>query len=287
MPRRPYVHLAGDLSYWPLGFVPQPAHMRRLDQFSSELVDGEGGGTWAPEEPIILGPCGGTPSISLTTSGSVLSGDIETGADNDLGDETETPGLILQGGAVPAFESSRTRTIVVGFTNAIASTDFSAARSLQDFYAVDPVTLASSQLYSPVATDTLAVPLPIRAQHRGATISQVDFQFRIDTLYSSLPTLGFGLPTFRVVRNTGFTLAPLHSNAGGYDANGYLPDPAASLAAFVNGGKVRTVSYVPNQNNTNIDSGSSWFLAQFVSLPVSLLIGCVVYLTGIADYRQE
>src|SRR4051812_16622967 len=99
MGRRPYVHLAGDLSGWPKGFVPTPSHLRALDQYSSELVNGDEGGTWAPSAPIVLGAYA-SPSLTLDTA-SVFSGDVKTVSGNSRGDELDTPGLVLQNGQPP------------------------------------------------------------------------------------------------------------------------------------------------------------------------------------------
>lgn len=287
MSRRPYVHLAGEKSFWPLGFAPQPSHLRALDQFSSELVNGEDGGEWAPTSPIVLGPSGPSPNIELTTSGSVLSGDVETVAGNELGTEIETPGLILQSGAFPTFQTARTRDIVIPMSQGVVSRDYSASGPEYDLLGIDPETGAYRTRYTPGTSITITMPLPVRAQHRGATIASVDFLFRIDTNFRTLPSAGAGLPQFRVARSTAFTLAALHTNAGGYDSNGWLPDPAASLAAFVNAGNVRTVTYTPDQYNTSLDPGASWFMAQVRDLPYAQWIAVVVHLTAIADYRQE
>ena len=114
--RRPYIHLAGDLSGYPKGFVPSHAWGRRLDQFSSELVNGDEGGEYAPTSPLVIGPHG-TPTIDLTSVGSVLSGDVETVKGNRLDDSIDsTPGLVLLAGAVPALAATASRIVTVPFT---------------------------------------------------------------------------------------------------------------------------------------------------------------------------
>lgn len=284
MSRRPYVHLAGDVWGCPLGFAPQVSHLRALDQYASELVDGEGGGTWAPEEPIVLGPWA-NPGVSLTTVGSVLSGDVETVDDNDLGVEGGKPGLVLQSGAVPAFQTPRARIVTVPFTNCVEAetTLYPDARVL-----VDPLTCGATLRSSMSNARILSVPLPIRAQHRGATIAQVDFRF----IVAGPPTSPGVNIRVRVARVMGDTLASLHtSSSGAYDGNGWLEDMPATTFDYTNNGQVRTLSFVPDQNHTNLDPGSSWFLVQ--ARPSSNMglgscfLSATVFLTNITDYRQE
>lgn len=289
MPRRPYVYLGG---VWPFGFAPQPAHFRKLDQFSSELVNGEDGGTWEPEEPIILGPFGGAPAatVALTTSGSILSGNVETVLGNEDGDEVNQPGLVLQSGAVPTFQSARSRIVTVGFTNAFYS-ESGTAQNVEPYF-VERQTLAGVLGGSgPAASRMHTVVVPIRGQHRGATIAQVDFRIIVAaSSQATLPVTG-NAARFRIAKVVGDTTVFLHDNTSGYDANGWLIDPAATAAAWHNNGQVRTIPFVPNQNHTNIDPSTSWFMVQmrpaFGMAVGTMLLSATITLTGIADYRQE
>lgn len=296
MSRRPYIHLAGDLSGWPLGTVPTPGMMRRLDQFSSELVNGNEGGTWSPTSPLVIGPHSYDeetyPTITVG-DGSELSGDIETVAGNSQGNElfpTYTPGLVLQGGANPTFESNRSRTIVVGFTNFVEF-DSNAATNCARMV-LDERTLGCKAISTFNSARVVAVPLPIKAQHRGATISQVDFRVIVYGIHTALPST---MMRFRISRMTGATTDALHSAGGGYDAAGYLVDPAATVSDFMNSNQPRTLSYVPDQNNTNLDPDTSWFYLEARAHSTGFeanqglwltFVSATVHLTGISSLRE-
>ncbi len=286
MARRPYVHLAGDLSGWPQGFTPTPAHLRNLDQFSSELVNGDEGGSYAPTSPIVVGPWG-TPTVTLSTAGSVLSGDIETAAGNGRDATLDVlPGLILQSSAVPTFQSSRTKSVVVGFS-AFMETDSLAATNEPKFE-VDPVTLGAKALAISNAR-MVSVPLPIRAQHRGSTIASVDFRVIVAGRHTALPGV---MMRFRVLKVTGNTAAALHTVIGDYDANGWYVDPAATVALFTNNGQPRTLTYTPDQNHTSLDPTNAFWMVQARMSDAAAQIGSIflsatVHLTTIADFRQE
>jgi hypothetical protein len=283
MARRPYVHLAGDLSGWPKGFVPTPAFLRNLDQFSSELVNGDEGGTYEPTDPIVLGPYG-TPAITLSTVGSVLSGDIETVVGNSRDESLDAiSGLVLQSSALPTFQTARTRSVVVGFTNFMEVQ--SLAVLLEPRFDVDPLTLGARSIVSADSSRMVCVPLPLRAQHRGSTISSVDFRFIIANPQTALPAV---MPRFRVLAVSADTAAALHTVVGDYDANGWYTDPTATVATFTNNGQVRTLTYTPDQNHTSIDPSNTFFMAQVRMTTLgAIIISATVNLTAIADYRQE
>lgn len=279
--RRPFAHLAGNLSGWPKGTVPTPAILRRLDQYSSELVNGDEGGTWAPESPIVLGATA-TPGVTLGSASSILQGDIETVRGNSRGTELDAVvGLVLTGGAVPVFEASRTRSVVVPVCA------HSAMQALLGFeFSFNPTIGCAESLNG---QGTILLALPIRAQHRGATISTVDFRYSIvDPAASS----GWGVtPSFYVFRCTSTAYEPLHNNTGGYGASGQLPDQAANASDYFNNGQPRTLTYTPNQNNTNLDPSTNAF---FVAVDASgatpagtLLHSVTVNLTSIASMQQE
>lgn len=280
MARRPYVHLAGDLSGWPKGFVPTPAALRSLDQYSSELVNGDEGGTWAPTSPIVIGPRG-TPTITLSTVGSVLSGNIETVEGNGLDTSLDAkPGLVIQGGGAPPFQTTRTRTVTVGFTCFQEVQLWNSGDGSTSHFAVDPVTLGvknTAQLFWPNAP-YVSVVLPLRAQHRGATISSVVFHTQLNTRVTALPAQ---MPRFRVLRVTGNVGASLL-------AAGWYTDTAATVAAYNDGGKVRSITLTPDQNHTSLDPATHQFLVQVQPTTIGLsVLSATFHLTSIADMRQE
>lgn len=301
MPHRKYVHLAGNLSGWPLGFVPSPATLRNLDQHSSELVNGDDGGTYSPETPIVIGPYG-VPTVNLSNAGSLLSGDVETVKGNRLDTSCEpTPGLVLLGGAVPALSAGVLRSVAVPFTSWDESRVVAGVPLIylldgeMNFYALDPVTLSMTalsgmDLFTVGNTVVVTVPLPQRAMHRAATIERIDVRFRVNGQQRVLPAT---LPSIRVLRVRPVPDAQfaLHTAAGGYDANGWLVDTAATVAAYTFGGEPRTLSYIPDQYNTAIDPTQEFYLLQMRGSTApwvgSSWLSATVSLSGIVDMRQE
>lgn len=291
MARRPYVHLVGDLSGWPSTFVPTPATFRNLDQFSSELVNGDDGGTWAPVDPIVVGRFG-TPTITLGTSGSVLSGDIETVRGNANGSGVDPlPGLILQSAAVPVFQTPRTRSIVVPFTGVIEANSNAALNEPR--WEVDPVSLGARWIATNSTNGSIiaTVPLPIRGQHSGATIDTIDFRFAVGGQRAVLPSV---MPRVRAIMVSGDTIAPLHTvSVGDYDSNGWYVDPAATAADYYDNGQTRTLTYTPDQNHTALDPSTAFWALQFrnetagVQPVPNVFFSATIHLSGIADYRQE
>lgn len=293
MARRPFVHLAGNLSGWPLGFVPTPAFLRNLDQYSSELVNGDDGGEWSPSDPIVIGPHG-TPTVTLDTAGSVLLGDVETVKGNRLDAVLDArPGLVLQGGAVPELAAPLTRTVVIPFTSWIEGrlTTYPLVIGF-NLYALDPVTLGAQadpvmDVYTVADTVILSIPFQTRAQHRNATIDSVDVRVLIAGQFRTVPAQAMKV---RVVRVRGNTQVALHSSAGGYDANGWYVDTAATVAAFTGNGEPRLLSYIPNQNNTAINPTTDYFMLQVRGASVfanCTWLSATVTISAIADFRQE
>lgn len=300
MSRQRPIYLADKVSGWPKGFVPTPAILRNLDQYSSELVNGEDGGEWAPASPIVIGPYG-TPTITLGNASCVLSGDVETVKGNRLDASIDTPGLVLQGGAVPVLEAPITRDIVVPFTSAF----YASATSTDGFnefahdlapYAVDPLLCGMRGLkYIDDAgagnSTVLTVPLPVRAQHRGATIGSVDFYFLIGGQFTAVPSTALGVRVGRVYSQFGSAFFdPLHTYpVGNYDGDGWLLDTAATLADFVANGEPRALSYVPDQFNTNLDPSTYSYCLQVHGASKwrdCVWLPAIVHLSNIVDMRQ-
>lgn len=293
--RRPYIYLAGDLSGWPKGTVPTPPILRNFDQYSSELVNGEDGGAWAPTDPIVVGQAMAAGADMTLGGTSLIEGDVETVKGNTLGNEDYAPGLVLLDDARPTFQTARTRTVVVplGFFHEL-NTEWSPMAG-DPTHMLDPTTLGAmtvaTSTVGSVPASILTVALPFRAQHRGATIFQVDFRFVIAGPRTALPT---SLPKFRVARCSGPTIAALHtSSVSPYDANGWYVDQAATVADFYLNGKTRIITYLPDQFNTAIDPGTYAYIAQVqVEQPMGdgigdLWLSATVALTNIADMGEE
>lgn len=272
-----------------------PRHLRDLDQFSSELVNGEEGGSWSPTSPIVIGHALGdsvTSEITLSTAGSLLSGDIDTVKGNDGYGSGYLPGVVLEGGALPVFESVRSRivTVPLGF---FAEAGTAPSAGYPAGHELDPLTLGArtNADYPLLSITMLTVPLPLRAQHRGATIASVEFRYVIPNQRSALPATK---PRFRVVSAIGETYANLNGGGvGAYDANGWYVDQAANAAAYHDNGRTRSAIYVPNVANTNLDPSSRSYSLQILDeTPSAIAVGnlflsATVTLTNIANMQQE
>jgi len=216
-------------------------------------------------------------------------------------------GLVMTSGLGPAFATPRSRLIHVPFTNFSETNSFGLNGSAAWNYAFvfDPTTFAlrANYVWRPGggggggATPPLVVvtvPLPIRAQHRAATISSLTFRYRI---VRNPISLGAARKTrIRLVKVVADTVLPLHTNAGGYDADGWLIDPAANAAAYYANGKVKVLTYVPDQNHTNVDPSTGFYALQFMNDDIDNIpkggtgnefYSAQVSITNIADMRQE
>lgn len=292
--RQPFIHFVGNLSGWPKGTVPTPRMLRNFDQYSSELINGEEGGTYAPEDPIVVGnamPGANEADITFNAAGCLLDGDVETVKGNSTGDRAYEPGLILEPGAYPDLEVALERTVVVPFGFFLESGAQNSGPN--QCHEVDPITFGARTI-SPgydlvVGPPVLTVPLPFNARHRGATIDQVDFRFALAGQRSSIPA---NKPKFRIIRAAVGTVNLMHTAVAPYDASGWYVDNAASVSAYVNANKTRIISYVPNLNNTDIDPASYMYFAQITTEILTVGVGdlwlsATVHLSAINDMRQE
>lgn len=292
--RQPFAHFVGNLSGWPKGTVPTPPILRNLDQYSSELVNGEDGGTYAPEDAIVVGnamPGAADTDITFNAAGCLLSGVVETVKGNNTGDKDYEPGLILEPGAYPELLVPVTRTIVVPLGFFVES----GVQNSSPVYChdIDPVTLGARTInpgFDLVSgPPVLTVALPFKARHRGATITKVEFRFALAGQRSVVPA---NKPKFRVARATASAISTMHTNVAPYDASGWYTDTAASVAAYVNANKTRTITYTPNQNNTDIDPATYAYFVQVTTEALTvgggdLWLSATVFLSSISSLKQE
>jgi hypothetical protein len=291
MARRGYAFYGGDLSGWPKGMVPTPPILRNLDQYSSELVNGEDGGTWAPADPIVIGSAV-APAVAFSNSSSLLSGDVETVKGNSAHDNYGRTGLVLGGNANPVLQSARTRVVVVHF--AMGQDVRSGATGMPREYVLDPVTFGMKVARAGAGTNVLMVPVPLRAQHAGSTITQVQFRYKIGVERTSLPVTA-DMPRFRISKlpNSSSAGGPLQSSTSTpYDSLGFYVDQAATVADYFNNGNTRTATYACNQNNV-VDSNGSYWVVEAKDEGIATGVAGNVYLTATitlttpADFRPE
>ena len=285
MSRPPFVFFDG---HWPLSTTPSPQRFRNLDQHASELVNGEDGGEWNPASPIVLGPYT-TPNLTLNTAGSVFSGDIETVKGNGRGDGLDKAGLVLLSNEHPTFQTPRERTVVVGFVAWSEATSLAVTNNPS--FELDPVRFCARAIKASNSV-ICTVPLPLRAQHRGATLSSVDFRYAIEGARTALPP---SMPRFRVIKISGDTIVSLHTAAGAYDANGWYVDQAATPGDYYNNNQTRIATFTPDQNHTNLDPTNATWAVQWRNegggiAPAgvgNLFMSATLHLTNIVDMRQE
>ena len=282
MSRRGYVSLTGK---WPPGFVPTPKILRDLDQHSSELVNGEDGGSWSPESPIVLGS-GIMPALKLSTAGSAWTGDVETVAGNSSSEVGG--GLQLLGTTVPSFQTARTRVIIVGlqtWTELIGSSITESFRSFSiDTALFGPNSVGNSQ------SSIVHVPLALREAHNGANITQARVYYRVGKYHATLPASANKI-SCRLVRMTASTTQQMHTNALGYDANGWVYDTETNADLYFNGSKARYLDYIPDQFQT-VDPATYAYALQIrdsgpSGLSNNVFLSAEIYLGAIADMRPE
>lgn len=287
MTRRRHAFHAGK---FPVGTVPTPGLLKRLDKYSSEMINGDEGGTYAPASPIVFGPGSVLlPALTFTQASSEFTGDIETVKGNSKAAEAESepPGIFLRAGVFPEFESARTRAPVVPFSSWAEGL---AALDDVPFYVLDPVFFGARAIVTNLAPRPAAVAVPFRAAHHGATITSVTFRFVVTNRRAALPATQ---PGFRVLRqSTGSGLQPLLSAGGGADANGWKYSTAANAAVYWNNGKVQDVEYACDQNNV-VDAGAYAYMVQFIDEVDTggphgnVYLSATFNITNLTHYRPE
>lgn len=272
--RPPFVNVTGS---WPKGTVPTGPKLHKLDQHSSELVNGDEGGTWTPRTPIVIGfkpRVGDTNARLYVAADSLISGDIETVKGNrrqprqvgaSVGIEAYEPGTP----AAPVFETPRSRTIDVAFTCWTESTEIAGngdPHASEALFAFDPVLMCPRSVMGTVdkRSDNVGVfPLPLRGNHHGARIASVTFYFQIGSRPTALPAQK---PHFRIVRYEAAdgSAVKMHSFGGAYDSVGWLVDPSANVSTYFDDGNVRSLTYVPDLNNENLDTSGYGYALQWL-----------------------
>ncbi len=247
MRRRPNVFPSGIV---PVGYVPNPTHLRQLDRYAAEMINGDEGGSWSPANPIAIG----FNETKLTTVGSVISGNVETVKGNRAVDPDG--GLRLDASSWPTFDSGQQRTIVVPFLDWI---EHRAATDAHHYAFLPHPTYLCPQSWNindGSSNGMFSVPLG-RAAHHNASITSVTFRWRVGRARTENPE---NFPSFRVIRLTTDTIYPLHDNTGAYDAEGWKPAQSSEYALAQVG--FHDLVYTPNQYNESIDSEAYQFLLQ-------------------------
>jgi hypothetical protein len=184
-------------SLWTTTTVVTPDMLRQMDQRSSECIDGDNGGTWAPALPIIIGGSG----LQLAGAG-LISGGLTTGPRAPAGGAIVMPA----GGAIGFVSGTRSRTIELPIR------DFYLRRDEQSIYDV-------AQWYDESAPGSFAVgvntqatvgrtyivmPIPAYRLHASG-LSSITLRMRVGVRPAVVPSMpasltGSRLPGFRLLR---------------------------------------------------------------------------------------
>lgn len=166
--------------------VIEPSQIRDLDQQASESVNGDAGGSWAPESPIAIGGQG-----LKVTNYAQFTGKVSTGPG--------TNGLVLGDSDYPVLTTPRTRSFVIPIESLWLKSE---SQTVSNNHPVDEGVAGSVQaLADNVLTFTTASYMsgwiPSFRLPNGATLVSAEFRFRVAVRPSTLPTM---FPLFRVFR---------------------------------------------------------------------------------------
>lgn len=196
-------------------WVPTPWQLRRLDQQTSESVNGDGGGTWSPSKPIIIGGAGVQLSGSSAFTGGVTTG---TYAPNGA--------LLLGDNDYPVHLTPKTRKILFPIHDSFwSSYDIEDAASQVTDQSVPG---AFQSTYSP---QNLLLNMGVGDKRFpvGATISEVRLCFTVGVKPASVPA---NLPSFYIASSTA-------------SEQKFLPTPA-TVDAYYNNGLPQDIVLVPS-----------------------------------------
>jgi hypothetical protein len=225
---------SGTWTAGPPYYVPVLADWLKLDQNSSQIINGDEGGTWAPQTAQIT-IAGGGLVVTGPTVISDVGGTLESTAAGAFGlTSTEWPVL----GPTHAF---RSRTIV---SSCLPATVNTTKVGQSGAYPIIPnLNYGSPQtVLVPGAAFTLTVPIRC---HDGATLSSVVVSWIVSTPQGTPPTL----PKFRVVQiDVNGVGTPMSSTAAGADANGYFT-PTVGSGGWYNNGLAQSCTLTVDTDN--------------------------------------
>jgi hypothetical protein len=214
-------------------WVPTPSQVRRLDQQTSESVNGDEGGTWHPEKPIIIGGAG----VRLFGASSITGG-VTTGKYAPDG------ALLLGDSDYPEYVTPRTRTVLFPIVDDYwaAADDNATSQSplVADYVQGEPGRFQLTK--QTVGAAVTSMGLDTKRFPPGATISEVRLCFRVGMKPATVPA---SLPSFIFTTATAFEQK-------------FLPTPA-NVDAYFNHGLPQDIVLVPSVL-TVVDPTASYFV---------------------------
>ena len=217
---------------WALGTQWLTSEKTALDNALFASVDGDGGGSWAPTSPIILGGAGirlvGTTPHTLTGAASIARTSISAGALLVHNDSDYCKLGAAHAGATASIRSPCTAVLSEGTWFFIQSLPLTA---VGEGFAILTAILGSEGR------------IPIRV-HNGSILSTVTFTFTVGVGASAIPAQ---LPQF------GIFAADLYGNV--YPLSAATPHQSvsapASPAAWSDSGNAQTFTYTADSSASN------------------------------------
>lgn len=247
------------------GTVPTPSGVRLLDQQASESLNGDGGGTWNPENPIVIGTdTANALAVSVDTYGT-FTGGVSTGY--------AAAGLTLGDNDYPVFVTPRSYVFSIPVRDLFSRVENSFTTTKYD----ESIPGTTQMLVKDGSAGRLVMQVPSYRFPNGATIAQIDMSFRAGLKPTALPTnfLGFRLtripdtglytnaatnemyktPTWTAT--TVYQLGDAVQPTGGY--NGWVFRLVARTGAFLSGGAQPAAFTAGTSLGTNItDNNLTW-----------------------------
>jgi hypothetical protein len=251
MIRRDFVR---PFNSWVTVDVPRGRDLNAMQQAAVEAINGDGGGTYAPIFPIILGGAGGTLRQHCALQGGLL---------------TRRGGrYVLGGNDFDQFSPTRSRSILMPLLR-------QQSKSLEDFWNQTPLAHTGGD-----GTNTLVFGIPSRYLHQGGRLISITARIRVAQPHAGVPSP----PTINCLRFdvglTGFV-----GLASGGPSAFTMPGTGALWYA---GGAVQSWTLTCDQNNT-IDKGGFFYVLEITdehganSLPPNLFPSVTLNFDSIAS----
>lgn len=233
-------------------FVPTPRFLRQLDLDTSQSVNGDDGGLWAPTKPIIVGGSG----VAISTAGG-FTGGVRTGSRAAAG------ALRLGDNDWPTF-AARTRSVVFPIIDdlwAFADVNQETASNTYDQATPGSFKASSTALFTQNLLDRKKLPV-------GATIDSVTLRFRVGLKPTAVPG----------------TLPRLYFVSDALVDDAFLPAPGTA-AVYYNDGLPQSLQIIP-VNNVSVVAGQN-YVAQIVdgSLTSNIFHSITIAFSNIVDMR--